>query len=52
MFLFIIKRISTSKINWPVMQQENQKVREFDQEMPQSHTTDQPMTRPGRAKEH
>ena len=34
------------------MQQENQKVSEFDQEMPQPHTSDQSIARPGRAKEH
>ena len=32
------------------MQQENQKVSEYDQEMPHPH--DQPMTRPGRSKKH
>ena len=34
------------------MQQENQQVTEYDQEILQPHTTDQPMTRPGRSKEH
>ena len=34
------------------MQQENQQVSEYDQEMPQLHTTDQPMAQPGRSKEH
>ena len=36
------------------MQQENQKLSEFDQEMSQPHTTDQPMAQvgPGRAKEN
>ena len=33
----------TRKNSWPVMQQENQKVSEYDQEMPQPHTRDQPM---------
>ena len=36
----------------PVMQQENQKVSEYDQEMQQPHTTDQPTARSGRSKEH
>ena len=34
------------------MQQENQKVSEYDQEMPQTNTTDQPLAQPGRSKEH
>ena len=34
------------------MQQENQQVSEYDQEMLQLHTTDHPMARPGRSKEH
>ena len=42
----------TRKNSWPVMQQENQTVSEYDQEMPQPHTTDQPMARLGRSKEH
>ena len=32
------------------MQQENQQVSEYDQEMPQLYTTDPPMARPGRSK--
>ena len=34
------------------MQQENKKVSDFDQEMRQPPTTDQPMAWPVRAKEH
>ena len=41
----------TRKNIWPVMQEENQKVSEYDQEMPQPHTTDQPMVWPGRSKD-
>ena len=34
------------------MQQETQKVSDYDQQMPQPYRTDQPMTRPGSSKEH
>ena len=46
------KKYLTRNNIWPMMQQENHQVSEYDQEMPQLHTTNQPMVLPGRCKEH